>query len=79
MNVRTMIDSAGATLDTSARPRMVAAMELGARFALEAVLAKNAYSSDVQEVLADLDGKMPALAPEPEPAPAGALEPGPSF
>jgi hypothetical protein len=63
MNVNGMIAAMVATQAEQDRPRLKAAMELGARVALEAVLSENAYNSDVKKVLAELDGKVEALTP----------------
>lgn len=63
MNLRQVIDGVAATVEPEAQPRMKAALEIGARLALEAVLAKGGYTSDAKELLAEMNGK-PAEQPE---------------
>lgn len=56
MNIRQMIEAVVATSSEGQRPRDRAALELGARLALECAKAAGGYKSDVEGVLKDLDG-----------------------
>ena len=62
MDVNKMIEAVVETQGEFAG-RLRAALRLGARLALEAVLSKGPYNGDVKEVLAELDGKAEALTP----------------
>lgn len=71
MKLTAMIEAAIATLEEKDRSRMRAAMQLGARFAIEAVVTRDGYyNSGTKAVIAELDGLAdvpdePAVAPAP--------------